>query len=123
MGAAGAEVVGVDWRLPLAEASRRIGPGYAVQGNLDPAVLGAPWPILAERVREVLRSGAEAPGHIFNLGHGVTPSVDPDVLARVVDLVQDEGAAIRADVRASRSGPVTPVSRCTSRCTSGRTSR
>ena len=99
MGGAGAEVVGVDWRLPLAEASRRIGPGYAVQGNLDPAVLAAPWPILAERVREVLRSGAEAPGHVFNLGHGVTPNVDPDVLARVVDLVQDEGAAIRADVR------------------------
>ncbi len=100
MGQAGADVVGVDWRLPLAEASRRIGPSYAVQGNLDPAALGAPWPVLAERVRSVLRSGAEAPGHVFNLGHGVTPAVDPDVLARVVELVQSEGAAIRAEVRA-----------------------
>lgn len=102
MGGAGADVVGVDWRLPLAEASRRLGPEYAVQGNLDPAVLGAPWSVLAERVREVLRSGAETPGHIFNLGHGVTPAVDPDVLSRVVELVQSEGAEIRADVRASR---------------------
>ena len=62
MGEAGAEVVGVDWRVPLAEASRRIGPAYAVQGNLDPALLSAPWPVLAERVREVIRSGAAAPG-------------------------------------------------------------
>ena len=62
MGEAGAEVVGVDWRLPLAEASRRIGPAYAVQGNLDPALLQAPWPVLAERVREVVRSGAWPPG-------------------------------------------------------------
>ena len=80
MGAAGAEVVGVDWRLPLAEASRRVGPRYALQGNLDPALLSAPWPVLSERVREVIRSGAAAPGHIFNLGHGVPPEADPDVL-------------------------------------------
>lgn len=99
MGGAGADVVGVDWRLPLAEASRRIGPDYAVQGNLDPAVLGAPWPVLAERVREVVRSGAETPGHVFNLGHGVTPGVDPDVLARVVELVQTEGWALREETR------------------------
>jgi uroporphyrinogen decarboxylase len=100
MGAAGADVVGVDWRVPLAEASRRIGPTYAVQGNLDPALLGASWPVLAERVRAVLRSGAETPGHIFNLGHGVPPTTDPDVLGRIVELVQDEGAAIRSQVRA-----------------------
>ena len=95
MGGAGADVVGVDWRLPLAEASERIGPRYAVQGNLDPALLGAPWPVIAERTREVLRSGAEAPGHVFNLGHGVPPDADPDVLGRIVELVQTEGAAIR----------------------------
>ena len=97
MGAAGAEVVGVDWRLPLAEASRRIGPAYAVQGNLDPALLHAPWPVLAERVREVLRSGALAPGHVFNLGHGVPPDTDPGVLAQIVDLVQGEGPSLRAE--------------------------
>ncbi|HYP45682.1 MAG TPA: uroporphyrinogen decarboxylase [Propionibacteriaceae bacterium] len=95
MGTAGADVVGVDWRLPLAEASRRIGAKYAVQGNLDPALLGAPWPVLAERVREVLRSGARTPGHVFNLGHGVPPTADPSVLGRIVELVHSEGAALR----------------------------
>jgi uroporphyrinogen decarboxylase len=99
MGEAGAEVVGVDWRVPLAEASRRIGPSYGVQGNLDPALLGAPWPALAERVREVVRSGAAAPGHVFNLGHGVPPDANPAVLARIVDLVHAEGPHLRAEAR------------------------
>ncbi len=99
MGSAGAEVVGVDWRVPLAEASQRIGPRFAVQGNLDPALLDAPWRVLAERVRDVIRSGAMAPGHVFNLGHGVPPTADPQVLARIVRLVQDEGAALRSEAR------------------------
>ncbi len=97
MGAAGAEVVGVDWRIPLAQASCRIGPEHAVQGNLDPALLGAPWPVLAARVRDVIVSGAAAPGHVFNLGHGVPPTADPDVLGRIVDLVHTEGPALRAE--------------------------
>ena len=101
MGAAGADVVGVDWRVPLAEASRRIGPSHAVQGNLDPALLTAPWPVLAERVRTVIRSGALAPGHIFNLGHGVPPGTDPEVLARIVDLVHGEGPTLRRQARAA----------------------
>lgn len=101
MGAAGAEVVGVDWRLPLAEASRRIGNSFAVQGNLDPACLKAPWPVLADRVRDVVRSGAAAPGHIFNLGHGVPPDTDPDVLTRVVELVHQEGPGLRAEAAAN----------------------
>ena len=96
MGAAGAEVVGVDWRVALVEAGRRIGPAYAVQGNLDPALLGAPWPVLADRVRDVVRSGAAAPGPVFNLGHGVPPDADPAVLARIVDLVHEEGPTLRA---------------------------
>jgi uroporphyrinogen decarboxylase len=99
MAAAGADVVGVDWRVPLAEASRRIGPAYTVQGNLDPALLGAPWPALADRVRDVVRSGATAPGHVFNLGHGVSPETDPAVLARIVDLVHEEGPSLRAEAR------------------------
>ena len=97
MGAAGAEVVGVDWRVPLAQASGRIGDGHAVQGNLDPALLGAPWPVLAQRVRDVIVSGAAAPGHVFNLGHGVPPQADPDVLSRIVDLVHAEGPVLRAE--------------------------
>jgi uroporphyrinogen decarboxylase len=110
MGEAGADVVGVDWRVPLAEASRRIGPRYAVQGNLDPALLGAPWRVLADRVREVVRSGAHAPGHIFNLGHGVPPETDPAVLGRVVDLVHAEGVELRRAAR-ERAGLVAGAGR------------
>jgi len=87
MSEAGAEVVGVDWRVPLDEATRRVGPGQALQGNLDPAVTMAPWPVVARAVREVVQRGAAAPGHVFNLGHGVLPDTDPDVLTRIVELV------------------------------------
>jgi uroporphyrinogen decarboxylase len=99
MGAAGAEVIGVDWRLPLAEASRRVGQRYALQGNLDPALLSASWSVVAERVREVIASGAVAPGHIFNLGHGVPPDADPAILARIVELVHSESAQLRREAR------------------------
>jgi uroporphyrinogen decarboxylase len=99
MGTAGAEVIGVDWRLPLAEASRRVGHRYALQGNLDPALLSAPWPVLSDRVREVIASGAVAPGHIFNLGHGVPPDADPAVLAMIVELVHTEGPQLRRTAR------------------------
>jgi uroporphyrinogen decarboxylase len=92
MGSAGAEVVGVDFRLSLTEAVLRLGPGYAVQGNLDPAVLFAPWPAIEEQVRRVVAEGRGAPGHVFNLGHGVLPETDPDVLTRVVDLVHEASA-------------------------------
>jgi uroporphyrinogen decarboxylase len=92
MGAAGAEVVGVDFRVSLTDAVRRLGPSYAVQGNLDPASLFAPWPALAEQVRRIVTEGRQAPGHIFNLGHGVLPETDPDVLTRVVELVHEASA-------------------------------
>jgi uroporphyrinogen decarboxylase len=87
MRAAGAEVVGVDWRVPLDEAARRIGPGAVVQGNLDPAVLGADWPVVEREVRRIVGEGRAAAGHVFNLGHGVPPDTDPDVLTRIVDLI------------------------------------
>jgi uroporphyrinogen decarboxylase len=90
MGQAGADVVGVDWRVRLDEAARRVGPGRALQGNLDPAVAFAPWPVVAAATRDVLAAGSAAEGHIFNLGHGVLPPTDPDVLTRVVDLVHEE---------------------------------
>jgi uroporphyrinogen decarboxylase len=92
MGAAGAEVVGVDFRVSLTDAVRRLGSSYAVQGNLDPASLFAPWPALAEQVRRIVTEGRKAPGHIFNLGHGVLPDTDPDVLTRVVELVHEASA-------------------------------
>ncbi|WP_082582065.1 uroporphyrinogen decarboxylase [Aeromicrobium sp. Root236] len=87
MGDAGADVVGVDWRVPLDEAVRRIGPGKAVQGNLDPAAVFAPTEFLHARAAEVIEAGHAAEGHIFNLGHGVTPAMDPDALTRLVDFV------------------------------------
>jgi len=86
MAGAGADVVGVDWRVPLDEAATRA-PGTVLQGNLDPTVLLAGRDVVAAEVTAVLEAGRAAPAHVFNLGHGVLPEVDPDVLARVVDLV------------------------------------
>ena len=86
---AGADVVGVDWRVPLDEAARRVGPGKAFQGNLDPATLFAPPAALDAAVQRVLDDAAELPGHVFNLGHGVPPNADPGQLARVVDYVHE----------------------------------
>ena len=88
MRSAGTEVVGVDWRIPLDEAVRRIGPGAVVQGNLDPALLLADWPVIEGEVRRIVDEGRAADGHIFNLGHGVLPDTDPGVITRVVDLVR-----------------------------------
>jgi uroporphyrinogen decarboxylase len=86
MGEAGADVVGVDWRTPLDTAAALVG-GRAVQGNLDPSVLFAPWEVVEREVRRIVAEGRSAPGHIFNLGHGVMPETDPAVLTRVVELV------------------------------------
>jgi uroporphyrinogen decarboxylase len=92
LGEAGADVVGVDWRIGLDEAARRVEAGRALQGNLDPAVLLAPWPAIEKQVKRVLAQGRVAEGHVFNLGHGVLPETDPGVLARVTDLVHEESA-------------------------------
>ncbi|HEX5741752.1 MAG TPA: uroporphyrinogen decarboxylase [Pilimelia sp.] len=89
---AGADVVGVDWRTPLDEAAALLGPDLAVQGNLDPCVLLAPWPVVEAEVRRVLAQGRPAAGHVFNLGHGVLPETDPDMLTRVVALVHEVSA-------------------------------
>jgi uroporphyrinogen decarboxylase len=91
MGEAGADVVGVDWRTPLDVATTRIGPDRAVQGNLDPCVLFAPPAVIETEVRRVVAEGRAAPGHVFNLGHGVLPETDPGALTRVVDFVHAAG--------------------------------
>ncbi|HLN44027.1 MAG TPA: uroporphyrinogen decarboxylase family protein, partial [Acidimicrobiales bacterium] len=92
MAGAGAEVVGVDWRVPLDEARRRVGPGHALQGNLDPTTCLAPWDVVEAQTRDVLERGGGT-GHVFNLGHGVLPETDPDVLARIVELVHETSPA------------------------------
>jgi uroporphyrinogen decarboxylase len=89
MGQAGADVVGVDFRVPLDEAAKRIGPGKAVQGNLDPTVLFAPTEAVRAMTERILAQGRGAEGHVFNLGHGVLPETDPDALTRVVEHVHE----------------------------------
>jgi uroporphyrinogen decarboxylase len=92
MSDAGSEVMGVDFRVPMDVAAQRVRPGAALQGNLDPAVVMATPEAVADRVEAVLaaarRSGR---GHIFNLGHGVLPETDPEVLTRIVEQVHAAG--------------------------------
>jgi len=84
------EVVGVDWRSSLTEARRVLGPDKAVQGNLDPAALFAPPAELERHAAAVIAAAGEAPGHIFNLGHGIWPDTDPQAVARLVDFVHEQ---------------------------------
>ncbi len=104
MAAAGADVVGIDWRVPLDVGRARIPEGVGFQGNLEPALALGPFDQVAERTRDVLRRAGGAPDHIFNLGHGVLPETDPSVLERVVDLVHTEG-----EVRAPADAPTRDV--------------
>ena len=92
MGEAGADVVGVDWRIPLDVAAKRVGPGKALQGNLDPAVLFAGWDAIESETRRIVAEAdraveAGALGHVFNLGHGVLPDTDPEMITRLLELV------------------------------------
>ncbi len=106
LGEAGADVVGVDWRIPLDEAARRVSAGVprvdessagvrskTLQGNLDPAALLAGWDVVEPRARAIVERGRMLSGHIFNLGHGVPPEADPDILARLTDFVHEASAA------------------------------
>ena len=88
MAEAGPDIVGVDWRTPLAAARLRVGPEKGLQGNLDPVTLLGPWEAIESEVLRILSDAATAGGrHIFNIGHGVLPETDPTVIARVVDLI------------------------------------
>jgi uroporphyrinogen decarboxylase len=91
MAEAGADVVGVDWRVHLDDARRRVPADRELQGNLDPAVCLAPWDVVADEVRDVLARSGGRRGYVFNLGHGVLPETDPSILERVVELVHREG--------------------------------
>ena len=85
----GADVLGIDWRIDLGEARRRLGIGVAVQGNMDPTCLFLPPDKLRERVRQVLEGAGDQPGHIFNLGHGVLPMTDPERVRVMVNSVRE----------------------------------
>ena len=87
----GVDAVGVDWRLPLDEAARRVGTDVTLQGNIDPALLRAPWPVLEAHIVDVLERGRAARAHVLNLGHGVPPDTDPTVLTRIVEFVHAYG--------------------------------
>ena len=92
MAAAGGDAIGVDWRVSLDAAWGRIGTDRAIQGNLDPAVLGAPWEVVERTARDVLERAGGRDGHVFNLGHGVLPGTPVENLQRLVDLVHEETA-------------------------------
>jgi uroporphyrinogen decarboxylase len=95
MAEAGGDVIGLDWRIPLDVGWELVGDQRGVQGNLDPAVLLAPWERVEAGARDVLDRAANRPGHIFNLGHGVLPGTDPDVLTRLAAFVKEAGVEAR----------------------------
>lgn len=95
MARAGGDVIGLDWRIPLDDGWKLAGEDRAVQGNLDPALLLGPWERVEREARDILARAAGRPGHIFNLGHGVLPSTDPDQLGRLCELVKTESAGAR----------------------------
>jgi uroporphyrinogen decarboxylase len=88
MARAGGDVIGLDWRIPLADGWAAVGPEKGVQGNLDPTLLLGPWERVAREADAILDAAAGRPGHIFNLGHGVLPQTDPDLLGRLVEHVR-----------------------------------
>jgi uroporphyrinogen decarboxylase len=92
MSETGADVIGLDWRVPLEVGWKAVGAGCAVQGNLDPISLFAPEGVLKERVREVMDAAAGRPGHIFNLGHGIVPGTPVENVIRVVEWVKEFSA-------------------------------
>ncbi|MGH7643664.1 MAG: uroporphyrinogen decarboxylase [Candidatus Dormibacteria bacterium] len=89
--------ISVDWRVPLRQAWEVVGRERFIQGNLDPALVLAPWPVLEVSAHEVLKEAEHRPGHIFNLGHGVLPDSDPDQLRRLVELVHEWGPTVEAE--------------------------
>ena len=89
---AGGTVMGVDFRSTLTDAYRRLGDSVAYQGNLEPMLLLAPWEVLAPRAAQVIEEGKKLPGHIFNLGHGIVPEVDPGTVTRLVEFIHETSA-------------------------------
>jgi uroporphyrinogen decarboxylase len=100
---AGGDVVGLDWRLDIGKAIGIVGDDVAVQGNIDPIALFAPDAELEEIVVDILEKVGGRPGHVFNLGHGIHKTTDPDKARHLVELVHEHSKRIRAAAEASRS--------------------
>jgi uroporphyrinogen decarboxylase len=96
MAEAGGDVIGIDWRIPLDEAWKRIGAGRGIQGNLDPAVLFADFEVIRRDSQAILDRAAGRPGHIFNLGHGILPETPVDNVRRLVDFVHEASSRSRS---------------------------
>jgi uroporphyrinogen decarboxylase len=96
LAATGGDVIGLDWRIPLDAGWELVGHDRGVQGNLDPAVLLGPFERVEAETTRILERAGGRPGHVFNLGHGVLPSTDPDVLGRLVELVHERTATVAA---------------------------
>jgi uroporphyrinogen decarboxylase len=99
-----ADVIGLDWRVSIPEARRRIGPRFAVQGNLDPMVLTAPMPVIEQRARELIDAGLERPGYIFNLGHGLFPEASLDKVRALTAFVHEYSRSVLSQRRNGRTG-------------------
>lgn len=93
---AGGSTIGVDWRIPLDTAWSRIGYHRGIQGNLDPLVLQGPWEVVEREAAAILDGAGGRPGHIFNVGHGIHPHTDPDILARLVNFVHERSSRLAA---------------------------
>jgi uroporphyrinogen decarboxylase len=96
MAVAGGSAAGVDWRISLDDAWTVVGEERGIQGNLEPAVLLGPWERAEWAALDVLRRAGGRPGHVFNLGHGVLPQTEPDVLTRLAELVRNHPAEVLA---------------------------
>jgi uroporphyrinogen decarboxylase len=94
MNETGAEVIGLDWRIPLDEGWRTLGHSCAVQGNLDPVLLFADWKELKSRAEDILRRAGGRPGHIFNLGHGILPETPVENVKNLARFVQENPAPL-----------------------------
>jgi len=95
LAAAGGDVIGLDWRVPLDVGWEAVGHDHGVQGNLDPALLLGPWERVEDATVEILRAAGGRPGHVFNLGHGVVADTDPAVLRRLVEVVAERSTEVR----------------------------
>ena len=101
--ACGAACVGLDWTVDLADARRRVGSRVALQGNLDPQVLLADAPAIVREATRIVRAAGPAPGHVFNLGHGIVPQTPPDHVALLIETVGRESRAMRAEALPARN--------------------